>query len=341
MSAVIYFYMLEVHKYMLLLSRNDIKDTFTMRDAVEADKKAFALTAAGRIDVPLRIQIDEKCGGSFVVMASYSQDMDVAAVKDVNIFPQNMDKGLKTAPAQVMLVDGVTGYITAIIDGDYVTKIRTGGASGAAFDVLAKKNCRKGCLIGTGGQAETQLEAMVTVRDLEEVMVFDTVKERAQEFCRKMQAELSGCKAKFIAADSSDEAVEDADMIITVTSSPVPVFDATKVKAGATLSCVGTFQPEKHEMDPRILDRASKVFCDQREAVLGESGDLIIPINEGTFDADRVVNLGDVINGIAAGRENDDEIIVFETVGVGAQDLIASKVIYDKAVAAGAGLNWE
>lgn len=326
---------------MLLLNKKDLQALFTVEDAIPAVKTAFALTAENKISVPVRTQIDEKNGGSFCIMSAYSPDMDVASVKDVNIFPQNLPLGKMTAPGQVLLVDGVTGYIIALIDGDFVTKIRTGGASGVAFDLLAKKDCKTGALIGTGGQAETQLEAMVAVRELEKVMIFDMDYDRCAAFCAMMQDKLSDCNAKFIPAKSSDEAVEDADLIITVTSSPVPVFNGSKVKKGATLSCVGTFQPEKHEMDPVILERASKVFCDQRESVLAESGDIIIPMNEGRFNPDNLTNIGDVINGIAKGRENDDEIIVFETVGISAQDLIASKQIYDKAVETGAGFNWE
>ena len=146
---------------------------------------------------------------------------------------------------------------------------------------------------------------------------------------------------RFLPAASSDECIEDADLIITVTPSPKPVFDGTKVKAGATISCVGTYEPHKHEMDPAILPRASKIICDSKEAALSETGDLLIPIADGIITEDDIQgSLGDVINGKIKGRENDDEIIVYETVGVAAQDLVAAKVIYDKAVEAGKGLVW-
>lgn len=143
-------------------------------------------------------------------------------------------------------------------------------------------------------------------------------------------------------AQSSDECIEDADLIITVTPSAKPVFDASKVKAGATISCVGTYEPHKHEMDPAILPRAAKIICDSKEAALSETGDLLIPIKEGIITEEDISgSLGDVINGTLKGRENDEEIIVYETVGVAAQDLVASKVIYDKAVAAGIGTEWK
>ena len=156
-----------------------------------------------------------------------------------------------------------------------------------------------------------------------------------------MQKELADYGAKIIAAENSDACIEDADLIITVTPSAKPVFDGTKVKAGATISCVGTYEPHKHEMDPAILPRASKIICDSKEAALSETGDLLIPIKDGIIsEKDILGSLGDVINGTIKGRENDDEIIVYETVGVAAQDLVAAKVIYDKALEAGKGMNW-
>lgn len=246
-----------------------------------------------------------------------------------------------TSPAQVMLIDGKDGYVIALLDGTYVTQLRTGASSGAAFDLLAKKECKKGAMIGTGGQAATQLEAMLAARKLDEVKIYDLNTERCQAFAKQMQKELADYGAKIIAAENSDACIEDADLIITVTPSAKPVFDGTKVKAGATISCVGTYEPHKHEMDPAILPRASKIICDSKEAALSETGDLLIPIKDGIIsEKDILGSLGDVINGTIKGRENDDEIIVYETVGVAAQDLVAAKVIYDKALEAGKGMNW-
>lgn len=327
---------------MLLLSKEDIKQVFTMKDAIEADKEAFRIVSEKKCDSPIRTNIQApKYEGSFLFMPAYVEEMDTASLKIVNVFPHNIDNGIPSAPAQVMLIDGRTGVVTAVMDGTYVTQIRTGAASGAAFDLLANKNCRIGALIGTGGQAAAQLEAMLSVRKLEEVRVYDMNRERTKEFAKKMQADLSGYGTRIIAADSSDEAIEDADLLITVTSSSTPVFDGTKIKTGATVSCVGAYQPHMQEMDPVLLTRASKIYFDSKEAVLKESGDIIIPLQEGIItQEDFTGDLGEVVNGTISGRENEKEIIVFETVGVATQDLIAAKAIYEKAVAAGIGTIW-
>lgn len=327
---------------MLLLSREDIKKVFTIKDAIEADKKAFQYVVEGKCEIPLRTNIQApKYDGCFLFMPAYLEEMDTASLKIINIFPHNIDNGIPSSPAQVLLIDGKTGLVTAVLDGTYVTQLRTGAASGAAFDVLAKKDCRIGALIGTGGQAPTQLEAMLAARTLQEVRVYDMNPERTKVFAETMQEELKDYEARIIAAASSDEAIDEADLIITVTPSSKPVFDGTKVKAGATISCVGAYQHHMQEMDPAILPRASKIYFDSREAVLSESGDILIPLEEGIItEEDFTGDLGDVLLGKVVGRENDDEIIVFETVGVAAQDLVAAKEIYEKAIKAGVGITW-
>jgi ornithine cyclodeaminase len=327
---------------MLLLSKEDIKKVFSMKDAIEADKDAFRIFTEGKSDVPLRTVIQApKHDGAFIFMPAYVDDLDTASVKIVNIFPKNIDKGIPSAPAQVLLVDGTNGLISAVLDGTYVTQLRTGAASGAAFDLLSRKDSKIGALIGTGGQAAAQLEAMMVARKLEVVKVYDMNFERTRAFAESMQEELKAYGTRVVAAESSDEAIEDADLIVTVTPSSKPVFDGSKVKKGATLSCVGSYQPHMQEMDPAILTRASKIYFDSEEAVLSEAGDILIPLGDGTITKDDFTgDLGEVILGSVAGRENDDEIIVFKTVGIGTQDLVTAKYIYDKAVEKGIGTIW-
>lgn len=328
---------------MLLLSKSDIKKVFSMREAVEADKEAFQLFSEGKSEVPLRTNIQvPRHEGSLLFMPSFVDELDTACLKVVNVFPKNIEQGLPTTPAQVLLIDASNGLVVSVLDGTYVTQLRTGAATGAALDVLAKKDCKKGALIGTGGQAATQLEAMVAVRNLETVKVFDLNAQRLNAFVEQMNEELKAYGTQILAAESSDDAVEDADILVCVTPSTRPVFDGTKVKAGATVSCVGCYQPHMQEMDPEILKRASKIYFDSEDAVLSEAGDILIPLDQGIITKDDFTgDLGDVLLGKVTGRENDEEIIVFKTVGIGTQDLMAAKRIYDKAMQAGVGTIWE
>ena len=328
---------------MRLLSKADIKKVFTMKDAIEADKIAFRMAVEGKCDAPLRTNIQApKYDGCFLFMPAYVEEMDTASLKIINIFPHNIDAGIPSAPAQVLLIDGKTGLVTAVLDGTYVTQLRTGAASGAAFDLLARKDAQIGGLIGTGGQAATQLEAMLAARNIKQVKVYDLNFARTQEFAAKMQEELKAYGAEIIAVETSDEAVVDADVLITVTPSTKPVFDGNKVKAGATVSCVGSYQHHMQEMHPAVLTRASKIYFDLEEMVLSEAGDILIPLADGTITKDDFTgDLGDVILGNVVGRENDEEIIVFKTVGIATQDLVTAKTIYDKAMVAGIGIDWE
>ena len=174
---------------------------------------------------------------------------------------------------------------------------------------------------------------MICACNLEEVKVYDLNRERLENFCKAMNEQLGHYGTKITPADSADDATVDADVFITVTPSPKPVFDGTKIKPGCTISCVGTYEPHKHEMDPAVLPRTSKIYCDSVSAARAETGDLLIPMAEGIIsEADITGNIGDVSLGKIVGRENDEEIIVYETVGVAAQDLCAAKVIYDRAV---------
>lgn len=327
---------------MLLLTREDIKKVFTIKDAIETNKTAFEYVVEGTCEIPLRTNISApKYDGCFLFMPAYAEGIDKASLKIVNLFPHNIDEGKSSSPAQVLLIDGKDGFVKAIMDGTYVTQLRTGAASGLAFELLGRKDARIGALIGTGGQAATQLEAMLAVRELDEVRVYDLNYDRTKVFAEKMQEELSSYGTKIIAVESSDEAIDDADLLITVTPSTKPVFDGTKVKAGCTVSCVGAYQHKMQEMDPVILTRASKIYFDSQEAVLSESGDILIPLEDGTITHDDFTGeLGDVVKGKLVARENEEEIIVFETVGVAAQDLTAANMIYEKALAAGVGTEW-
>ncbi len=327
---------------MLLLSKDNIKKVFTMKDAIETNKQAFIQVVENSCEVPLRTQIPApKHDGCFLFMPAYAPDIDMASLKIVNIFPKNIESGKSSAPAQVLLIDGTDGYIKAVLDGTYITQLRTGASSGVAFELLSRKDAKIGALIGTGGQAAAQLEAMLLVRNLEEVRIYDINLNRAEQFVLQMRNELSTYATKLVVANSSDEAIENADLLATVTTSTKPVFDANKIKPGCTISCVGAYQHHMQEMDPIILNRASKIYFDSQDAVLEESGDILIPLEAGTISiSDFTGNIGNVIKGKLVARENDEEIIVYETVGFAGQDLMAANTIYTRATSANVGTVW-
>jgi ornithine cyclodeaminase len=317
---------------LLNITREEIEQVYSMKDCMSAVKEAFRLFSLGKVKVPPRTQIvNEEGTGTYLCMPAYCKEYDASCVKVLNMFPENIKKGIPTINAQVLLMNTKTGIIDGILDGTYVTQLRTGAASGVAFELLAKKTCDIGAIIGTGGQAETQLEGMLVAKKLKLVRVSDLDFDRAKQFVEKMTQRLSRFDTKIIAVETSDQAIDNADLIITVTPSKKPVFDGRKVKAGATISGVGSYQPDMQEIPSELLKRASKIYFDSEEAVLSESGDLLIPLENGDMTREKFAgDIGQVITSEKIGRETDDEIIFFKTVGIAAQDLMTAKSIFDK-----------
>lgn len=318
---------------MFLLSRADMEKVFSIQDAIQAVEEGFCLFSAGKVSIPQRTVIpSEHEEGTFLFMPAYCGQLGAASLKIVDVFPHNHTCGLPTTPAQVLLMDDQTGIPFALLDGTYVTQLRTGAASGAAIRCLARKDCRKGALIGAGGQAEAQLRAMLAARDLDEVAVFDANKNLCGQFVERLSQTFAGNHVVIRQADSGDEAVSEADVIITVTPSKTPVFHGETVKDGAIISAVGSYKPDMQEIDPKLVERVARIYCDSQEAVLAEAGDIIRPLEQGVLSRSKLfADLGEVLLGQKPGRMNEQEILLFETVGIGIQDLITAHHIYHAA----------
>ncbi|MDR3164744.1 MAG: ornithine cyclodeaminase family protein [Synergistaceae bacterium] len=323
---------------MLVINAHQVRKLLPMKEAIEINKKAFLLHSAGQTEVPVRLGFDIPGRGSVLFMPAYVKgDIGSVGVKIVSVFPGNLAKGMTSVPAQMLLIDCETGVVKALMDGSEITRVRTGAISGAATDILARRDASAGALFGTGGQASAQLEAMLCARPLKEVRIFDLLPERTTTFIESNRELAEKYGAKLIAAGSSDEAIDGADMITAVTTSKTPVFDGTKVKRGAHVNGVGSFQPTSRELDEHLLSRA-RVFVDNREAVLAEAGDFLIPAAAGAYDLNTIAGeIGDVLAGRLAGRESDDEITVLKTVGYAVLDVAAAHTIYENAAATGTG----
>jgi ornithine cyclodeaminase len=328
---------------MLLLTKSDIMKAFTMQEAIEADKEASRMYSEGTTVVPLRLNIDiPKFEGQTLFMTGYAKELDITGVKIVSVFPNNIDKGIPSVPAQMLLVDGKTGQVLCIMDGTYLTQLRTGAISGAATDILANKNVKIMALCGTGGQAPAQLEAVLAVRNIELVKVYDINKERSEAFALQMQAELNKYGARIIAADSIEDALENADIITTVTTTKTPVILGNLVKKGCHINGIGSYTPDMQELDLDLIKKCDKLYVDTRNGALSESGDLIIPINKGIISKNDVDGeLGEVILGRVQGRESEDEITIFKSVGSAILDVVVAYKIYEKAKQLNIGFNFE
>jgi ornithine cyclodeaminase len=328
---------------MLILTKKDIQNIFTMQDAIQASKEALAMHSAGKTIAPLRMHMaipQQNATGLF--MPSYAEQLDAMGIKIVSIFPNNSQLNKSTVLASMILMSGQTGEVIAIIDGTYLTELRTGALAGAATDLLATKHAKIAALFGTGAQANKQLEALLTVRDLDEVRVCGTDYEKTQKFVAAMQTEFSKFKTKLIAVKDSNQAIHDADIITAVTNSKTPVFDGQCVKKGAHINSVGSYTPEMQELPESIIHPANKIYFDTHEGVFNEAGDFLIPLKNKTItENDFSGELGKVILGDLEGRSSDQQITVFKSVGAAILDLVTAFRIYEKAVELGVGVRVE
>jgi alanine dehydrogenase len=307
-----------------------------MLQAIEAMKGAFAQLSDGQADVPVRIALDvPRHNGVTLFMPGYLAADDQMAVKIVSVFNDNPTKGLPLIYALVAVVDATTGAPLAVMDGTYLTALRTGAASGAATDLLAREAASSVAIFGAGAQGRTQLEAVCAVRSIQEAWVYDVSPERAEEYATEMSERLT---LSVKVSGTSAEAVGQADVICTATTACEPVFDDADVRPGTHINAVGAFTPEMQEIPAETILRA-KVVIDHHESSMEEAGDLIIPMQQGLMTREHIyAELGEIAAGKKLGRETPEEITFFKSVGVAVQDVAAASAVLAAAEEVGLGV---
>ena len=319
-----------------LLSSADVVAALPMAEAIGGMKYAFAQLSTARADVPLRTHLQIGRNGTTLVMPAYLADSDDLAVKIVSVFPHNAQLGLPTIHALVLALDAATGKPLALLEGGSLTAIRTGAVSGAATDLLARHDAQSVAIIGSGVQARTQLEAVCTVRTIEEVRVFSLNHDQAEQFAIELAGQ-GPIPLSITVAKDANSAVEDADIICTATTSTTPVFDGTRLKPGVHINGVGSFMPSMQEIDTPAVKR-SLVVVDSRSAAMTEAGDLIIPLQNGDITQEHIAaELGEIVAGIHPGRTDSSQITFFKSVGVAVQDAAAASIAISNALANGLG----
>lgn len=318
----------------LVLSGKDLRSVLTMPDCIGAMRSAFAALANNEVDVPLRTAIEmEVFNGGALFMPVYSSTVSRVGVKTVMINRDNPTIGLPLIHAMVMLFDSATGVPMALMDGEVITAMRTGAVSGLATELLSKKDAQTAVVIGTGAQGETQLKGVCCVRNIRKAYVFDLDQKRAENFAGKMREELQ----IDVTASDNEQALSEADIICTSTSSPRPVFDDSLLTAGTHVNGVGSYRPDMAEIPAKTLQRA-KIIVDQRQECLAEAGDLIQPIEKGLISSDQIHGeLGELVTKRITGRVSDDEITVFKSVGIAVQDLVTADLAFSLANQIGIG----
>jgi len=316
-------------KKIRILSEEDIRRALPMKEAIEVMKEAFRELSAGRVKMPSRAHIDIPAhDGTALFMPSYADYFGKICVKVVNVFNANPKKSLPCIQGVVCLLDGETGTPLAILNGTFLTALRTGAASGAATDLLARSDADSIAIIGAGVQGRIQLEAMCSVRPIKKVWVYDIAEDVAARFAKKMGAALA---IEIVVTKSSCEALQCADIVCTATVSSTPVFADAEIAPGVHINAIGSYKPEVQEIPEKTVLR-SLLIVDHRKSALQETGDLLIPIKRGNMQDTHIhAELGEIVAGKVVGRSSDQDVTLFKSVGIAVQDLAAATRVFEQA----------
>jgi ornithine cyclodeaminase/alanine dehydrogenase len=313
---------------MLFLKDDDVRRLVTMQEAMATVEKAFGEYAKGHVLMPPRsTMMLDRHQGSISLMPSYLEETGVVATKIISIYPLNPAKGLPTSIAQIVVNDPETGRFIATIEASYLTALRTGAVTGVATRYLARKDSRIAAIIGCGIQGQTQAWAVAESRSIETLRCYDLMWERSQAFAEEMSRRL---KVEVLPAETVEEAVRDADIVVTSTTSREPVIRRDWLWEGVHISAIGSFYPDHRELDTATV-RDAKVVVDSREAALAEAGDLIIPLKEEAITEEHIyAELGELVIGLKPGRTKEEELTLFKSVGLAIQDSSVAGLVIKK-----------
>jgi ornithine cyclodeaminase len=321
------------------LSEKDVRAVLSMDGLIAAMEQALAQFSAGGARQPLRSVIEVGPHHAFHgVMPAFIEQPPALGTKIVTVYASNAERGLPSHLATIVLLDPETGGLLAILDGRYITEARTAAASAASARHLARSDARVLAVIGSGVQARSHIEAIVRVRPIDEIRVWGRTPAHVDALVSETTPHTT---ARISAAGSVQDAVRDADIIVLVTASREPVLRREWVRAGAHVCAVGACRPDQREMDTALV-RDARVYVDSRVSALAEAGDIVIPLREGAITERHIVaEIGHVIAGTAEGRRSDDEITIYESLGIAVEDVAAARLAWQRATELGMGREFE
>jgi ornithine cyclodeaminase len=297
-------------------------------DALKAVERAFRALAEGRVEQPPPMGFDfEEAEGEVHVKGAYLEGAPVFAVKVASGFYRNSERKLPVSSGLVLVFDSKTGFPLAVLhDNAYLTELRTAAAAALAARLLAPPRIEKLAVLGTGAQARYQLRAIRRVSAVTELYAWSRSPENRRRYCEDVERE-HGIQAS--ASESVEEALEGANLIVTVTPSREPIVRASFVAPAATILAVGSDGPDKQELHVDVLERADKVIADKLSQC-ARLGEIHHALDAGVLEeSDVYAELSDIVSGKRPGREAD-ELIVCDLTGVGAQDAALAEVVWDR-----------
>ena len=312
------------------INKEKIASLLPMNECIDVMEKMFRSLAARECVQPLRnIMWLPDRRGALGMMPGHAGKLGVMGIKVITVFHANREAGLPSHQGVVMLFDAKHGQPLMLFDALEITAIRTAAASAVATKILSRKNSSTLAIIGSGEQAKRHIEAMLLVRNIKQINCWSRNETHAIELADTIS---SRYKIPVHAGKDVQDAMKYADIICTVTSSKEPVVMGECIAPGTHINAVGSSVAVARELDTAAIVR-SKLFTDCYESLFNEAGDFLIPKKEGAVTDDHVkAEIGEVLAGTKKGRENDDEITVFKSLGIAAEDIFSAFYIYEKLV---------
>jgi alanine dehydrogenase len=313
---------------MLLLSEKQVQDLIDIDELIDTLEQAHIQCSTGRAVMPVRLVVPlPQIHGRITSMPGCLNDDNALGMKVVTYFQENPKRGLPAILATIMLFSVETGKMIAVMDGSYITAIRTACASAMATRALANRETPVLGILGAGVQARAHIQALSRVRKLQQIKIYSPSGISATKIRKDME---SGVGVKVAA--SAEDAVKHSDIVVTVTTAKEPILKSEWLNAGVHINAVGSHRPDLREIDGATLARA-KVVVDSREAIMAECGDILLALNEKSVPDDVIhAEIGEVLAGIKSGRESAGEITLYKSVGIAIQDVATANLVYHRAL---------
>jgi alanine dehydrogenase len=313
----------------LILSESDVAAHLSMRDTIDVVRRAFIEHANGRAAFPLRSVAMADSGLLGAMPGSVRGERPALGAKLVTVFSGNAARGAHTHNALIILFSPETGDPLAVMDGRYITEIRTAAVSAIASRALARPDASTVAILGTGVQARAHIEAMRTLDSVTSIRIWGREYQKAAALAKRE----SEAGIPISAVATIGDACRGADIVCTVTASAEPVIGADEIAPGTHINAVGACTPRARELTAELAGK-SRIVCDSREGALAEAGDIILAIRDGALPAQpEIAVLSDVLAGKTAGRTSASEITLFESLGVAIEDLACAALVYERALA--------
>jgi ornithine cyclodeaminase/alanine dehydrogenase len=320
---------------MLILNESDLRSLLEMKDVIAAVEAGFRSLARGAVSLPerLRLVMPER-DAVLLEMPAYCGSQKALGTKIVSVFDRNGERNLDVVQAVYLLLDSETGVPVSLMEGKFITGIRTAATSAVATKFMAASGPKQLAIFGAGTQARFHVDAMMAVAQIERVMIASRTAERALALSDYVKGTYSvDCDVVSI-----EEAASNANLICTCTTSPAPLFGCDLLRPATHINAVGAYTPATRELDSETIRRA-RVIIDSELAAGKEAGEILIPLAEGSIESGHVKGtLAEVVAGKVKGRESEAELTVFRSCGLAIEDLVTARLAFDAATAKGTGV---